>query len=164
MLSKKSKNPNNRKYAIVDDSDYGWLNQLNWTYLKHPEGNESAFRKEWPSNKTIYMHRLIMNAPEGLEVDHINRNRLDNRRCNLRLATRSQNAFNKGLQSNNTSGYRGVYYFPYGMRTRRWLAKIKVNGRYKNIGFYETPAEAAAAYKKEAVKIFGDFARSSELA
>lgn len=94
----------------------------------------------------ISLHRFIMNEPEGYVVDHINRNPADNRRKNLRLCTQSENCQNKSMQSNNTSGYRGV---GWATTMNKWYASIGVveNGKRKNkyVGFYDSPEEANLA-------------------
>ena len=89
-------------------------------------------------------------------MDHINGNKGDNRICNLRLASQSQNMMNQGLRSDNTSGYKGVYYRH---RLKKWQAMISVNGKRKTLGHYSTPELAYEAYKKEAVLNYGDYAR-----
>src|SRR4030066_2184242 len=94
------------KVAIVDDEDYEWINQWKW----HCNGQGYAERHcDIPGKRTmIKMHRLILNTPNGMETDHINHNRLDNRKSNLRVRTRSQNAINTPIRSSNTSGKKGV--------------------------------------------------------
>src|SRR6266513_4663456 len=79
------------KYALVDDVDFEWLNQWKW----HITTNRYASRTLWPSKKDVYMHRIILNAQKGQEVDHINRDPLDNRRSNISLCTHAQNMANK---------------------------------------------------------------------
>jgi len=99
------------RYALVDDEDFNWLNQWKWCFDR---SNGYAHRNQWVNgkNRKIYMHRIILGNPRGIlikvETDHKNRNKLDNRRKNLRVVTRSENVLNKGLQSNNTSGIPGV--------------------------------------------------------
>lgn len=88
-----------------------------------------------------------------LEIDHRDRNGLNNAWSNLREATRSQNGANCGLQSNNTSGYKGV-----SKSSGRWAAIIQVNGKRKHLGTFETPEEAFEAYKAKAIEVFGEFA------
>lgn len=100
------------------------------------------------------MHREIMNAPKGMEVDHANRNTLDNRRENLRLATRHQNAMNMGIFANNTSGFPGV---TYQRQERKWQSRIWANGKRHSLGRFESPEKAYAAYKLAAAKHRGEF-------
>src|SRR4051812_32510094 len=93
----------------VDDADFEWLNQWKWHlstsgYATRTQYIKGSGRKN-QKNIIIRMHRLIMNCPEGLFVDHINGNKLNNRRANLRLATQTDNHQNRGKQNNNTSGY-----------------------------------------------------------
>lgn len=147
--------------ALVDDADYEWLMQQKWLASFHPrynQGNGAYMAKQ--SRKTngvsMYMHRLIMGATKGQDVDHINGNTLDNRRENLRLSTRSENNMNKGKQRNNKSGYKGVYFCKW---TNRWAAQIVVNRKKKLIGRFDTPEEAHEAYKAAALELHGEFAR-----
>jgi HNH endonuclease len=97
------------KFAFVDDEDFKWLSKRKWYahYRKHTfvaEANERVNGR----NRTIMMHRLIMNAPDGLEVDHKDHNALNNQKYNLRLCTRFENARN--VPSRNKKGFRGVYF------------------------------------------------------
>lgn len=137
------------KYAVVDDSDFGWINQWKWSF-----SIGYASRRD-EVGKTIYMHRLILNTPKGKQTDHINLNRLDNRRSNLRIATASENKANEGLRKNNTSGYKGVYWFG---RDQFWIAYITVNKKPIRIGSFATAKKAAIAYDIFAKKHFGNFA------
>ena len=106
-------------------------------------------------NKCTQIHRLILLDKEGYYIDHINRNRLDNRRCNLRYATPSQNQMNKKIPKNNTSGYRGVsFYKP----NKKWRAKIKIDEKHIHIGYFESILDATKAYNKVAKELFGEFA------
>ena len=104
----------------------------------------------------LYLHRLLMNVSKDIQVDHRNGNRLDCRRFNLRCATHSQNQRNKGLQKNNTSGYKGVRF---NIRANRWKAQIKVNGKMKHCGYHSTAQAAHEAYCKAAEEFHGEFAR-----
>lgn len=107
------------------------------------------------NHKQINIHNLILVKKDGLMIDHINRNTLDNRKCNLRYATYSQNSINRKLQKNNTSGYRGVHWFKI---TKKWKAKITCNKKRIYLGYYKSKIEAAKAYNKAAKKYFGEFA------
>lgn len=92
---------------------------------------------------------------KGEFPDHINGNGLDNRRENLRLATRSQNSINRGKQSNNKSGYKGV---SWNKRDKRWTAQITINKHIINLGGFDTPEQAYEAYKEAAKQYHGTFA------
>ena len=92
------------------------------------------------------MHRFVLGEPSG-EIDHINRNKLDNRRSNLREVTRSMNCLNKGLQRNNTSGHAGVRYDKSKTSLKKWRAWIQVKGKIYNLGCFETKKEAVGARK-----------------
>lgn len=111
------------KFAIVDDEDFLELSKYKW-YLS---GNGYATR----TSRHIRMHRVINSTPEGFDTDHINGDKLDNRRSNLRTATRSQNNFNTSPPKDNTSGTKGVWF---SKRHSRWYAQIKVRGVRYNLG------------------------------
>lgn len=104
----------------------------------------------------VLMHRLILGAPVGVLVDHRNGNGLDNRRANLRLATRSQNGANSGLSRRNTSGYKGV---SWRSDLGRWHSSIKIDGRSRHLGYFNSREDAAQAYNAAAVEAWGPFAR-----
>lgn len=142
------------KVALVDDADYEWLIQRKWHahrshkawYARRPEGR----------NQTVFMHREIMNASTGEEVDHIDGNSLNNTRANLRLCTMTQNQRNKPKFSNNTSGYKGV---SWSKQKNKWHARIYTMGRNVHIGLFDSAVEAALAYDIAALAYYGEFAR-----
>src|SRR4051812_18715113 len=117
--------------ALVDDDDYEMLMRHKWH--RHKLGY--AYRIVWRGRvyvKAIYMHREIFGNPSG-EVDHINRRKLDNRRSNLRITSRSMNGANRGPQSNNTSGYCGVNW---NKGKNRWESRLKINKSVIRLGYY----------------------------
>lgn len=137
--------------AIVDDEDYELVSQCRW-YAAWSVGGYTWYAKNSHEGP---MHRFILKPPDGLLVDHKDRNGLNNRRSNLRVATTSQNAANSRLPRTNTSGYRGVH-FKYG----RWQVQIRVLGRFiSGLGSYDNPQDAARAYDRAARLHFGEFAR-----
>lgn len=139
--------------VIVDEADYDWLSRYNWTRSGPKIGKNYA--TSTVEKKRVYMHRLILGAKTGEQVDHINGDALDNRRANLRLCTKQQNTANSGLPSTNTSGLKGASFD----RTKnRWASRIGVNGKYLHLGRFKTKEEAALAYDKAAVEHFGEFA------
>lgn len=143
------------KCAIVDDQDYEWLSRWKWCAIK-PRKTWYAVRAEYldGKRKNIYMHRFILNAPRGTEVDHANWNGLDNRRCNIRLATSSQNSANIWREATTKTPYRGIYR----NRGAGWYAVVQVNYKRIRLGAYPTAEIAASAYDRAAISHFGEFA------
>jgi hypothetical protein len=104
----------------------------------------------------LLLHRAILNAPVGLEVDHINGDGLDNRRSNLRLATREGNQRNRAARRDNTSGLKGVSLH---VSTGKWQARIRTGGEQVYLGVFTTPEAAHEAYAEAAIRLHGKFAR-----
>jgi len=131
--------------AIIDKDDIEIARKYKWridrrgpiTYCK-------------TGTDTMYLHTLISGCKR---TDHRNHDGLDNRKVNLRLATPTQNAQNKLIPNNNTSGFKGVH-----KHRRKWQATIQDNGIKKFIGSFDTPHMAAVAYNEAAKKLFGEFA------
>jgi len=144
---------------MLDEKDYYELNDYKWVI----SGNGSKFYavrlvKKGPGKTKIeYLHRVIMQPGDGLLVDHKNRNTFDNRRENLRSATQSQNHGNSQPDKTNASSkFKGVSFYT---RTKRWMAKIKFEGKAIWLGYHDCEIEAAKAYDAAAKKYFGEFAR-----
>ena len=152
------RNSQKTKEYKVDQNDVPLINQFTW-YL-NPDGYWSSGRNEEGKTKHYLMHRLIMNCPKGLEVDHINGDKLDNRRSNLRICTRQQNARNITVKKQNaTSVYRGVSLNrQQGGRYNYWFAAIKLNGKAMAIGTFKSELHAAMAYDIAAKELFGEYA------
>ena len=139
------------RVALIDEQDAECVLSRSWFANPAPGGRFYAMRQE--GGRTIYMHRTILCAPAHLDVDHANGDGLDNRRSNIRLATRSQNGANRDAPG-SSGGFRGVY------RERgRYRARIWVNDRAKHLGCFDDPVDAALAYDAAASFYFGDFAR-----
>jgi hypothetical protein len=138
-------------YALIDEVD-AHLESLTWRL----QGRRYAVRSE--NGQVLLMHRGVLDAPPGVEVDHINRNGLDNRRANLRLATRAENTRNAKLSKRNTSGFRGVSCDRF---TGRWLAIVRSDRRTYRLGSFATPEEAAIAYDFAAAALHGEFASTN---
>ena len=147
------------KYAIVGPRDYAHLMQWKWYYSKNRKTGYARRNSSGPNRRAIRMHRVIlerMGYKDFAKSDHVNGKGLDNRRCNLRPATNPQNGWNQGVQSNNTSGYKGVYWYK---PTKKWRAQIKVNKKKIYLGYFDDIEDAVNAYNKAAIKYHGEFAR-----
>lgn len=142
------------KSAIVDDAVLERLRSFNWYCSTN--GYAVAYDpSDTSGNSKIIMHRIIIEAPKGVEVDHINGNKLDNRLSNLRLASKQENARNRGKNSNNRSGYKGVCF---AKGSDKWRAYITVDGRQVHLGLHSTPELAYGAYCESLTKYHGSFA------
>lgn len=145
------------KIALVDDEDYERLNRYKW-YARMNGHTWYAMRSICINGKqtTILMHREIMNAPEGVQVDHIDSNGLDNRKEILRLCTNQENGFNRDAQKNNKLGIKGVRW---DKRRNKFYARIKLNGKEIHLGSFNVMGDADSAYRIAEEKYFGEFAR-----
>lgn len=142
------------QFALVDDCDFDELSQYTWYY----RADGYAFRHAVGRPSMVRMHRQIVAAQPGVEIDHRDGNGLNNTRANLRLATATQNRQNMRGHKNSASQYKGVNWHDKG-----WRARIKVFGKEIFLGLFVTQREAVLAYNEAAQKYFGEFARLNDV-
>lgn len=143
------------KYALVDELFYPQLNTVRWIGSSRGYAITGS-RKFDGKPRTIFMHRIITNAPDGLEVDHINHNELDNRLSNLRVVSHQQNSLNRTGNKKNKSGYKGLRWH---LRDKVWEVRIGIgNKKYVYGGRSTNLNKAALMYNKVAKKYFGEYA------
>jgi hypothetical protein len=144
------------KFALVDDEDFNELNKYKWC-ASFAYGIWYVQRDKFINSKRkkILMHRQLMNFPPSKMVDHINHDGLDNRRCNLRVCTRSQNKKNCLGYKNNTSGLNGVYW---NKENKKWQARIRKDNKLLYLGYFDDKVEAGHMVDQYAMQLFGEFA------
>jgi hypothetical protein len=156
------------QFALVSDEDYESLSKTKWSAYRiagtgrngkvHLYGYKAGYKSK---GKKFWMHNIIMNPTEGMEVDHIDGDPLNNQRDNLRIVTHRENCMNRGKRSNGTtSKYIGV---SWNKEKERFRALITVDGKSHYVGSYHTPEEAALAYNAKAIELFGNFARINKI-
>lgn len=154
------------KFTLVDDEDFEYLNQWKWNahnrmdkfYAARGGYERLGFYKY--RTYTISMHREIMKAEKGQEVDHINGDSLDNRIENLRITNRFGNAQNVSIYKTNTSGYKGVSFYK---ARNKWVAYIQHNKKLQHLGYFDTAKEAAQVYNSKAKELFGKYSKENLL-
>lgn len=145
------------KVALVDDDDYEYLSKFKW-WLS-PQGYvRRVGLKSSGEEKSVLMHREIVKCPDGLFVDHINHNTIDNRKRNLRICTPKENSRNKNKESDSKNTHKGVKY-----KNDNYEASIVVDGTYIFIGSFTNEIAAANAYNYHAIMYFGEFACLNEV-
>ena len=157
---KEIKLSNSEKTALVDDADYDALRVYKWRLTRSYNqcyAVRSAYVRELIDGKKreIKMSNQIMNPPDGFEVDHIDRNGLNNQRQNLRICTHQQNIWNRQSQKNSKSKYKGVSWHK---GNKMWQATITAGGKQIPLGYSRDETEAAQLYDKAAKKYFAEYA------
>ena len=148
------------KYVLLDPDDYERIAHYTWNLITDGN-NKYAVRfvegSRTRSHKTISMHREIFSSPKGLCVDHINGNGLDNRKENLRLASKMQNCWNrKKMRGNCTSRFKGVWW---NKKSKKWESSVFCDGKSHYLGFFNDEEAAARAYDAKARELYGEYAR-----
>lgn len=144
------------KVAIVDDEDYENLSKFTWHCSYFGYAERATSRAKGKKRRIIKMHREVLRATRGQEVDHINGDRLDNRKENLRFCTNHQNRFNQKVRKDNTSGFKGVYW---DKAKRKWYVSIAAKPHRVFLGYFDDKEDGAKAYNAAAKRLHGSFAR-----
>jgi len=157
LLNQKCKTSPKGFVTLVDDEDFEFLNQFNWTLTKHKRA-KTPYVMRTENTKGILMHRQILKAEKDEMIDHIDGNGLNNQKSNLRFCTQSQNNYNSNRKGK--FGYKGIYY----KKTHnRFIAVIYINKKPKVVGRCKTAMEAAIIYNQFALKYYGDFAKLNNI-
>lgn len=155
---------NQGQFALIDDDDFEKITGFGkWSLIANGYAGRTIKPGKQPGlkvNKTIWMHRIIMDAPKGMFVDHIDGNKLNNQKSNLRVCSRAQNGQNRGAPKSNTSGFKGVHWFP---ACNKWRSRIVVNKKAISLGLFDCKIEAAKAYNIAALEYHGEFANVNEI-
>lgn len=149
-----------RLVALVDDEDYELISSFVWRAIRPSLRSKTfyAINEKMSDYKRscIYMHRIILSASDDhVEIDHVNRNGLDNRRLNLRICSHSQNLMNTPLRENKTSKYRGVHW---DRERDKWMTTIRMNGKTISLGRFDSEEDAAMAFDRAAMARCSEFA------
>ena len=157
-LMKEVKLTNSDLVALVDDEDYEYTLGYKW-HLSRSKNSKTYYafthvRDEKEKRLTLSLHRFIMCAAKGVEIDHKDLDGLNNQRSNLRVATRPQQSYNRDKLSNNSVGYKGV-----SVNGNKFSARIRANGVSKYLGVFNTALDAHEAYKAAAKELHKEFAR-----
>lgn len=138
------------RVALIDDADLPLVSQYRWQY------HLRDYAVGWVKGKMVYLHRFLMDAPHGIAVDHINGDKLDNTRANLRFATTRQNSQNQSVKANSHSGYKEVT-----KANSLWRFRIQVDGKSIELSTFGDPVKAALMYDAAACHFFGEYARTN---
>jgi hypothetical protein len=147
-------------FALVDDEDFEKFGNLNWSVVHGGYAATGVWQRETKTMKRPRLHRLIMDCPEGLEVDHINLDKLDNRKENLRICTKKNNNKNRPKRKDSQSKYKGAFIQK---KTGTYKSRISVEGKSIYLGTFKTEEEAAMAYNEAAYIYFGEFAKLNKV-
>lgn len=139
------------KFARIDEDDYIELSKRKWRLTTFGYVVSTIPK----TTRVVWLHRIVAKTPSGMDTDHINMNRLDNRKANLRHCTRSQNMRNS-VSKRNKSGQRGVSWHK---GANKWIVQLRVNYTRHYLGVYESFDEAVEVYRKAAKELHGEYTR-----
>ena len=165
MTNKHTALPLTKGYStVIDKEDYPLVAGFKWYATENHSGKVYAARNGIKDNGKyglIYMHRVISGAERGQYVDHIDGDGLNNTKANMRLCSNSENLRNRGMPSNNSSGFKGVYWHK---ERCKWRAEIRVNGKPKHLGYFSDAEDAHKAYCDAGIELHGDYFNSGRVA
>ena len=141
---------------IIDSSDFPAVSEHTWWKSKRGYPVMKTSRRSEEGQKTVTLHRFLMQPPPSCDVDHISGDKMDNRRCNLRICSHQQNMYNQKMRNTNTSGYYGVSLLK---SVGRYEAYIHNCGKKIYLGLFSSAEEAACARDKAAYRLYGRFAK-----
>jgi hypothetical protein len=145
------------KFAIIDIEESDLVNQYKWC-INDKQNNNYAIATKVIDNirHSKRMHRVIMRVTDpSIIIDHINHNGLDNRRCNLRITTHQKVTVQSQVSNNKNTKHKGISFHK---PSNKWRARISINGKTTYLGYYINEIEAAYAYEKKAIELYGEFA------
>ena len=147
------------KSALVDSDHYEMLSKWKWCF-HHTGYAVRTIKTKLPYGRRkshmVFMHRVVNGTPKGMYTDHINGDKLDNRKGNLRSATKAQSSMNTSPHKKSSSRHKGVVFHK---KLGKWQSQIRINGKQKHLGVFEHEDDAALAYNSAAKKHFGEFAK-----
>ena len=143
------------KFALIDDEDFELVSKYKWMFGNGGYAMTWIYCPEYQNNRFTAMHKILIKYDKKLRCDHINRNKLDNRRINLRICTHQQNLQNRPMSIDNLSGYKGVDFCK---NKKLYRARICANFKKYHLGYFENKKDAAIAYNNAAIKLVGEFA------
>ena len=140
------------KIALVDNDDYDRINAKKWFY-RNGYAARNGKKVNGVRSKSYSMQSILIECPKNSVIDHINHNKLDNRKSNLRICSERENLINRRISKNNKTGYKGVSLF-----RKKYKAQISSNGKFHYLGVFCSEVEAARAYNEAAIELHGEFA------
>lgn len=146
------------QHTVIADSVYEWASKFKWYAKKDRNTFYAARNIRLPDGRrvTSLLHREILKAPKGVEVDHQDGDGLNNLPDNIRICSSTENARNRSIRPDTISGYKGVYFHK---ATGKWQAEIQIAGKRVHLGLFEQKIDAAKSYDRASLRLFGEFAR-----